>query len=79
VRPIDSTPDALALGVVFASSPPRAIGGERFAASIVALAWPDPATDWLHQLGATFVLLEGATMVGHGCVLAVGGVTGIDA
>ena len=79
VRPIDSSPDALALGVAFASSPPRAIGGERFAASIVVLAWPDSATDWLHQPGAKFNVYEGATIVGLGCILAVGGVSGIDA
>lgn len=79
VQPIGSSAETLALGVVFASSPTRATGGENFAASFHALAWPDPATDWLHQAGAEFNVSEGAAIVGRGRVIAVGGVSGIDA
>ena len=79
VRPVDSSSDAIALGVVFASAPQRAIGGERFVASIVALAWPDPTADWLYQPGAKFSVSEGSTTIGYGSVLVVGGVSSIDA
>ena len=79
VHPLDSFPDAPALGVVLASSPQSAIGGERFVAKIIALAWPDPATDWLYQPGAKFSVSEGDAIIGLGCVLAVGGVSGNDA
>ena len=79
VQPIGSSAGTLAFGVVFASSPARAAGGERFAASILVLAWPDPATDWLHQPGAEFIVSEGTTIIGRGRVIAVGGVGGIDA
>jgi len=79
VRPIDSSSEALTFGVVFVSSPQRAAGGERFVANLVVLAWPDPTTDWLHQPGVAFNLTEGSATIGHGRVLAVGGVSGIDA
>ena len=79
VRPDDSSTEALALGIVFSSSPHQAVGGERFAAKIVVLAWPDIATDWLYQPGAKFSVSEGTAIVGRGCILAVGGINGIDA
>lgn len=79
VRPVDSSPETLTFGVAFASSPQCAAGGERFTANLVVLAWPDPATDWLHQPGVEFNLTEGSTTIGHGRVLALGGAGGIDA
>ena len=79
VRPAHSDAVAPAFGIVFSSSPHQAVGGERFSARIAVLAWPDSATDWLHQPGVEFSISEGATTVGYGRILAVGGASGIDA
>jgi hypothetical protein len=79
VRPAHSSTEVPAFGIVFSSSPHQAVGSERFAARIVVLAWPDSATDWLHQPGVEFSISEGTTTVGRGRILAVGDVNGIDA
>jgi hypothetical protein len=79
VQPAHSSTEAPALGIVFSSSPHQAAGGEQFVARLVVLAWPDSATEWLHQAGAEFCVLEGATTVGHGRILEVCGGNGIGA
>src|SRR5690606_22876268 len=79
VRPVNSSTDAPAFGIAFSSSPHQASGGDRFTAKMVVLGCPDPGTGWLHQQGAKFCLLEGATTVGRGCILGSGGASGIDA
>ena len=44
-----SSVEAMEFGIVFVAAPQRGGGGDRFLAGIVALAWPDPATDWLSR------------------------------
>jgi len=49
VRTMASSVEAMEFGIVFVAAPQRVGGGDRFLAGIVALAWPDPATDWLSR------------------------------
>jgi hypothetical protein len=58
------------LGVAFEYGPTSAHIGQPFACGFQLLAWPDPLCSRF-EAGVKFVLLEGATTVGRGKVVAV--------
>ena len=61
---------APASGIAFAHGPAQADIGQVFTCGLQLLAWPDPLCTRFAP-GVEFVLLEGATTVGRGKVIAV--------
>lgn len=62
------------LAVAFLSGPEKVVAGEQFLAELVLMYWPHPVYDSL-TVGATFIIREGAKIVGYGQVkrVSVGG------